>query len=423
MADLPRAVRHVNSSLHRLLPSEQIRRLCGQVGHRFRRRTLGPAETVLLSVVMILRANASLAATRVAAAGAFSKAALCKARARLPLALLSAVNDWVVARTLKAADGPPRVLLVDAANHYLPDTRALRRRYRHPGQKRPRSKRSDYPQMRLLSVFDLHTGLLLAQFDFASDRHESPLLRHLLGLPGVVRPGDTLVCDRGFVSFANFALLKSLGVHFVARLPKTLCATATTGRRRFVRAGGKGGGRVVWDKPARRPGGVARRAWRRCDASLELRQARVRVGRGRSRGRLTLVTDLTTTAARQLATWYRRRWEIETNFRHLKQTLNLEFLTCRTVAGVKRELLLRQIAYNLVRQVMLHAARRLRVPCRRIGFADATQALLHASPESLLRLLTPTPARVRTARPRRLKYRGKNYRQLTDRPAKQRKIA
>jgi hypothetical protein len=395
--------------------------LCGQVGHRFRRRTLGPAETILLSVVMILRANASLASSRIAAAGVFSKAALCKARARLPLALLSALGEWVIARTLEP-DGPPRVLLVDAANHYLPDTRELRRRYRHPGQKRPRSRRSDYPQLRVLSVFDLCTGLLLGQFDFASDRHESPMLRQLLGL-GVVRPGDTLVFDRGFVSFANFALLRSLGIHFVARLPKTLCATGTTGRRRFVRAGGKGGGRVVWDKPDRRPKGVGIRAWRQCDASLELRQTRVRVGRGRSRGRLTLVTDLVGTAARQLATWYRRRWEIETNFRHLKQTLKLEFFTCRTIAGVKREMLLRQIAYNLVRQVMLHAARRLHVSCRRLGFSDATQALLYGSPESMLRLLSPLPARVRTARPRQLKYRGKNYRQLTERPVPQRRIA
>jgi hypothetical protein len=149
----------------------------------------------------------------------------------------------------------------------------------------------------------------------------------------------------------------------------------------------------------------------------------VRVKQGRSRGKLTLITDLTGTAARQLATWYRRRWEIETNFRHLKQTLNLEFFTCRTALGVKRELLLRQIAYNLVRQVMLHAARRLHVPCRRISFNDATQALLCARPDSILRLLRPPPARLRTARPRHLKYRGKNYRQLTTRPVPQRRTA
>jgi hypothetical protein len=283
MGHLPRAVRHVNSSLRRLLPSAQVLQLCGQVGHRFRRRTLGPAETVLLSVVMILRANASLAAVRIGAAGVFSRAALCKARARLPLALLSALSDWVVARTLKPG-GPPRVLLVDAANYYLPDTPALRRRYRHPAQKRPRSRRSDYPQLRVLSLFDLHTGLLLAQFDFASDRHESPMLRRLLDL-NVVRPGDTLVFDRGFVSFANFALIKSRGIHFVARLPRNLCATGTTGRRRFVRAGGKNGGRVVWDKPARRPRGVRVRAWRRTGASLELRQARVRVTAAGTRAR------------------------------------------------------------------------------------------------------------------------------------------
>jgi hypothetical protein len=429
---LPRAVRHVNDYVHRLLPPpEQVLRLCAQVGHRFRRRTLGPAETVLLCVVMVLRANASLAAARVGAAAAFSAAALCKARARLPLALLEAVARCVAERGGVRPDGPPRVLLVDACNYYLPDARALRRHYRHPRQKRPRSRRCDYPQVRVLGCFDLHTGLLLGQLDFPSDRHESPLLGVLLArllASGVVRPGDTLVFDRGFCSFANFCLLRSHGVHFVARLPATLCAKAS-GRRRFLRArGGRGkrgvGGAVVWDKPARRPGGVGVRAWRRLPASLEgLRQLDVRVGRGRSRGRLVLLTDLPHAAARQLAEWYRRRWEVETNFRHLKRTLDLEFLTTRSVQAVRRELLLRQVAYNLVRLVMLRAARGHRVACGRIGFADAVQVLLHGDPASVLRLLRPTPARNRTPRPRRLKYRGKNYRSLTKRPVPQRKVA
>jgi Transposase DDE domain len=289
----------------------------------------------------------------------------------------------------------------------------------------------------VLGLFDLATGLLLGQFDFASDRHESPMLRRLLDL-GVIRPGDTLVFDRGFVSFANFCLLQQRGIHFVARLPKTLYAKGTRGRRRFVRAGGKGGGRVVWDKPARHAKGVGIRAWRRCAASLELRQVQVKVKTGRSRGAVVLITDLTGTARltsassvepsspksakRQLALWYHRRWQVETNFRHLKQTLNLEFFTSHSVLGVRRELLLRAIAYNLVRQVMLRAARGHRVACGRISFADAVQVLLHADVDLVLSLLHPMPDRARTARPRQLKYRGKNYSRLTKPAAPQRKV-
>jgi hypothetical protein len=420
MADLARAIRHVNLAVRRLLPAERILQLCEASGHRFRRRTLGPAETVLLCIVMILRANVSLATMRIVAGGVFDASSLCRARMRLPLKLLEAISAWVMAAVVRA--GVPRLLLVDACNYYLPDTRSLRRRYRHPRQKGRAGRSSDYPQMRVLGLFELHTGMLIAQYDFASDRHESCMLRHLLK---DVHAGDTLIFDRGFVSFANFCLLRSHGVHVVARLSSNLKADQhgrTHARRRFVNPGRRDSGRVVWDKPARRSDRISQAAWRRLDPQLQLRQVCVKVRHGRSRGRVLLITDLHDVAARTLAHWYRRRWEIETNFRHLKSTLNLEFFTSRSVEGVKRELLLRMIAYNLVRSVMHNAARRQGVPCRRISFSQATQLLLHGDEWQLKRLI-PMPNRSRTSRPRRLKYRGRNYPTLNSRPRPQRRTA
>jgi hypothetical protein len=420
MADLARAIRHVNLVVHRLLPAERILQLCAESGHRFRRRTLGPVETVLLCVTMILRANVSLATMRIGAGCVFDASSLCRARMRLPLKLLEALSVWVIAAVVRA--DVPRLLLVDACNYYLPDTRSLRRRYRHPRQKSQAGRSSDYPQMRVLGLFELHTGMLIAQYDFASDRHESCMLRHLLK---DVCPGDTLIFDRGFVSFANFCLLRSHGVHVVARLSSNLKAGErgrTRARRRFVNPGRRGSGSVVWDKPARRSDRIAQAAWRRLDPELYLRQVSVKVRHGRSRGRLLLITDLTDVSAKTLAHWYQRRWEIETNFRHLKTTLNQEFFTSRSVEGVKRELLLRMIAHNLVRRVMHNAARRQGVPCRRISFSQATQLLLHGD-ESQSRNLIPMPVRPRTSRPRRLKYRGRNYPILNTRPRPQRRIA
>jgi DDE family transposase len=423
MAHLSRAVSYVNSALRSRLPTRLVERAVERSGYRFRRRTLGPAETLLLCLGMVLSADASLAAARVRAGGAFSASALGRARARLSLLLLQVLNELIVARVL-GSKPRPRVLLVDASNYYVPDTRALRRHYRHPRQKGRRGRRGDYPQARVLSVLDLHSGLMLAQFDFACDRHESPMLRRVLE---VAAEGDTLVFDRGFVSFANFCLLRSRGVHFVARLASNLHAGRPGGRcrRRFVHAGRRGAGQVLWDKPARRSQGTSRRQWRKLPGQLALRQVTVRRPRGgRSAGKLVLITDLQT-GAKTIANWYRRRWEIETDFRHLKATLGLEFFTTRSVQGVRRELLLRQLAYNLVREVMLRAARRLGVACGRVSFADAACLLLNGCRRMLASpsLLSVLPRRRRSSRPRRIKYRGKNYPLLINRPTPQRQIA
>ena len=68
---------------------------------------------------------------------------------------------------------------------------------------------------------------------------------------------------------------------------------------------------------------------------------------------------------------YGQRWQIETNLRHLKQTMKMDVLHCETEEGVLKELTTFALVYNLVRAVMLAAAARQAVPVDRISFADA----------------------------------------------------
>jgi hypothetical protein len=432
MATLSAALARVNENLEQLLPQRVIVEAAGAVGHRWRQRKLGPAQTVVLLVLQLLRGNASLAEARGLAGNAVAVSALDKARKRLPLELLARVSAWLVEQfigTVVACDvvSPPvRVLLIDAVNYYTADTPALRQRYRVPRQK---TRRGDFPQLRTLCVLDLHSGLMLAQHDFASDRSESPQLRRLIDRLGL-RRGDIVIFDRAFVSYANLALLAERGVQVVARLAKNLHARRDSRRTRTARLA-KGDARVRWCKPprGRRQNATPPALWRRLPEQLHLRQITVAAAstRGSRCRRVTLITTLLDPVAHPasaLAAWYRRRWEIETDLRHLKTTLKLEFLRTKSVANVRRELLLRMIAYNLVRAVMLQAATLRGVAPQRISFADACRWLLLCplSGVSLLKLLL-NPARSRSARPRKLKYRGKNYRLLSSRLAPQRRVA
>ena len=87
---------------------------------------------------------------------------------------------------------------------------------------------------------------------------------------------------------------------------------------------------------------------------------------------VTLVTTLLDPIRYPLAALgqlYYRRWEVELSLRNLKTTLQMEHLSCKTPANVERELRMHFLIHNLVRRLMLEAARRHGVPLGRISFA------------------------------------------------------
>jgi IS4 transposase len=86
---------------------------------------------------------------------------------------------------------------------------------------------------------------------------------------------------------------------------------------------------------------------------------------------VTTLLDAELYPALDLAELYGQRWQIETNLRHLKQTMKMDILHCETVDGVIKELTVFALVYNLVRAVMHAAAVRQEVAVERISFADA----------------------------------------------------
>ena len=120
----------------------------------------------------------------------------------------------------------------------------------------------------------------------------------------------------------------------------------------------------------------------------------------------------------ELAELYRQRWEQETNFGHVKTTMKLDVLKCKTVDGVLRELHVFALIYNLVRQVMVEAALRQNVEVNRISFIDALRWLKSAEEGDELRDLVILPERPNRYEPRVRKRRPKKYK-LMNKPRKQ----
>ena len=103
------------------------------------------------------------------------------------------------------------------------------------------------------------------------------------------------------------------------------------------------------------------------------------------------------------------RWGIETNLAHLKTTMGLDVVTCKTVDGVLKELIVFALIYNLVRLVMGQAARRQHVDIDRISFIDAARWLAAARADEPLPPLVVNRHRPYRYEPRVRKRRPKQY--------------
>lgn len=150
-----------------------------------------------------------------------------------------------------------------------------------------------------------------------------------------------------------------------------------------------------------------------------MRELRYKIARPGFRVReVTLVTTLLDArlyTAEDLAAAYGLRWSIETNFDHIKTTMKMDVLRCKTVNGVLKELTMFLLVYNMVRMVLLEAADRQGVPVERISFIDALRWLATAQPGDPLPALVVNPARSGRVEPRARKRRPKQY-DLMNRP-------
>src|SRR5262249_48053356 len=163
-----------------------------------------------------LNGNTALTHVSLMAGRAFTASAFCQARARLPLAIFRAVLRGLVQGIVPDTEAHGRwlghrTILVDGSSFSMPDTPALPARFGQPGNQ---ANGGGFPVARLLAVFHAGTGLLLEALAAPLRSHE---MAGVGGILPLLSPGDVLVADRGFCSFAHLALLVSKGVHAVFR--------------------------------------------------------------------------------------------------------------------------------------------------------------------------------------------------------------
>lgn len=351
----------------------------------------------------------------------------CQARSALPLERLQEIHDSLVSESEEAISTKDlwcdhRVITVDGSTVTAPDTRSNQKAF---PQQSVQKAGCGYPILRILAFLSLTTGLLTAWA--VGNWHDSEIAL-LQALWDHLRRGDVLLADRGFCNWGVLAQCLQRDLHAVFRVKGT--------RRRDFRCGkrlSRDERLVQWEKPIRRAVSFSAKEWAALPQILTLRLVRCRMEvPGFRTKKVILVTTLLDSEKyppAALSELYYRRWAMELTLRNLKITLQMDHLSCKTPGSLDREIRMHFLMHNLVRRLMLEAARRHHVSLERISFAGSLstarrygEALLQARSEprrqalrtELFRVLAEdvVPDRPGRREPRAVKRRPKPYPRL-----------
>lgn len=274
----------------------------------------------------------------------------CRARARLPLSMLSSLTQHtgqaMTAQTPSAWHwrGHP-VRLVDGTTVAMPDTPENQAVYPQP---RSQEAGLGFPLCRLVGLICLGSGSVLnaaigGYRGKGSD--EQTLLRTLLD---TLASGDLLLGDAYFATFFLFCTLRERGVE--AMFEQQGSRRRSTDFRRGERLGARDH-LIELRKPVRKPDWMTDAQYAKAPETLTVREL--------ATGGKILVTTLLCpkqTPKADLKALYRERWQVELDLRHIKTTLGMESLSCKTPAMAQKEIWVYLLAYNLIRLMMAQAA-------------------------------------------------------------------
>jgi hypothetical protein len=357
--------------------------------------------------------------------------AYCKARARLPLSRLQEAHAQVLA-ALQPTTNPKElwygrpVIVADGSSASMPDTPKNQKAFPQPKNQEPGC---GFPIIRIVAFFSLFTGAILAFAKAALLTHERTLFRSLWD---ILQPGDVILADCGFCSYADFFLLSQRRVDCVMRNhPRR-----NVGIRPLKRLS-KGDRIIQWLKMRQSPEWLNKAQWLLIPDTIPVREISFSIDLpGFRTHSITIVTTLLNPKLfpkHAFAELYRKRWMAELFLRDIKITMGFDVLRCKSPLMIEKELCMHIIAYNLIRALICQAAHTHHLSPSQISFkgtlATARQwapllAAAHLNKHKsqllfdlLLQYLArdPLPNRPNRVQPRARKRRPKNY-QLLNKP-------
>jgi len=373
-------------SIRNVVSDELVERTCRQVGYRFRKRKITPVVTVLHMILSAIWPEESFNACWQVLWDTFvswfpqfnrqcpSRRRVAEARGRLPVALWKDLFKAVSQQAQDRSQGYDcwkghRVVLADGTCVSMIRTPQLVKTF---GTNTGYHGRGRYP---LALVVTLSLARTMTILDYALGRYRQGEWSLLSSILGSLRQGDLLLGDRHFAGAPLYVEYHNHGLEFLTRAHHRLKIAKV---KRLVRyshedfLGRLNLGRLHRRKDSSLPTHIDVRFLK---AVLRIR------GRRRTVWFVTSLLDPVRYPADQIVALYAWRWRIETQFRELKILLHANVLRSQSPDGIRKELIARMIALNVVRILMLEAATVAQVqdPLH-ISFVHAVRAILSFSP-------------------------------------------
>ena len=263
--------------------------------------------------------------------------------------------------------------LVDGFTATMPDTPENQAEF--PQQKSQKAG-IGFPIVRACVILSLSTACVIdAAFGPYSGKQtgETALFRQLLES---FLAGDVAVLDRIYASYMTLALLMLRDIDACARLHQSRPRDFRRGKRL-----GKYDRLVTWERPTR-PEWMDEATYATIPETLTLRMIQFNIVEPGCRTKaVTIVTTLVDAekySKEDIAKLYGFRWNVEVDILHIKQTLNLDHLRCKTPDMVRKEFWTTLLAYNLIRRIICAAAMEHGKLPRRISFTRSCTTILTA---------------------------------------------
>jgi hypothetical protein len=341
--------------------------------YSWRERIYGPVVTLLccLQKQLVTGSSARIIEDQLASLGIRFRGDrdgrdFCAARARLPLPVFKRACTHLGRRAAGVARRwrDLRVVFVDGTTLRAPRTSKNIASFRRSNAC---SRKSILPIVRLLCLVCAQTGAVLNFEIGAWLTGEARLFLRLIKHLGA---GQVVIGDRAFCSYLNFYLLTQRGCHIISR-------QHVTRRTRCVLRQGRQDEIHEWTRPDPSDSAFPKmlaQAPRRMYVRTITRTIRRQDAKPWTVTVCTTLLDARKYPADEIVKLYLERWNIESDFRVLKETLKLNRLTGNSPDIVRKEICAGILAYNLVRITMALAGH-----VRRLSFVRSLHLLLSFS--------------------------------------------
>jgi hypothetical protein len=346
-----------------------------------RKRLFDPVTTLLIFLGQVLSADHSCrsAVANARAAGLLPRSAsvhtgaYCQARDRLDEKALRSIateigRNLMEKESLEKRWNGRRVVVPDGSSVSLPDTPENHAMYPQPSTQ---ADGCGFPIIYLCTLMSLCSGALL-DFEIGSGNgNELSLWRKLWHL---LAPGDVVLGDGKYSSYADIALLREQGIDVVARPGK---------RKVDFRRGKIIGVRdhiVEWRRPKKPPQWLGEKV---LPEKMLMRELLFQVDvPGFRPEAITLATTLLDSEKypkEDIAELFFCRWQVELRLRDIKTALGMDILRTKTPERARKELWMFLAIYNILRVLMYEASEEAGENLARISFQGTRQRLVAAA--------------------------------------------